>query len=451
MINLSIKRKLLIYNVLIQIFVIFLLSISIYKTLHISTLDKIQSSLKVIVLDIADDIMEHKGEIKQKVFDEEDEYKYKPLYVRLLDNKFQVINSTKFPKEIPSSFHEFQEDMIHFQEFENYIVAEIKLTKYDEKYVLQVATNYKVLNDTMQNLFYILIFIVPIILIFAIIGGYFLVYKSFSPIENMLINLKEINSTTLSKRLKTTNINDEINSLGEEINSLLERLEISFEKINQFSQDASHELKTPLTIIRGEIEIALRKDRSSEEYKETLKSCLDEVLNIQQTVDDLLFLAKNENSDLILSEMVYIDEITTEAVNELLPIAKQKDIKLEVKIENNSQTVAHSKLLKVAIKNIIKNAITFSHEKSNVFIKNYLENGKIVISIEDKGIGIPKNEQKKIFEKFYRTDKSRNKVSGGTGLGMAIVEKIVKIHNGKIELESSENIGTTVKIVLNKE
>lgn len=267
--NFSIKKKLLIYNVLIQGVILIILSFSIYKTLHLSTLDKIETSLKVIILDIVDDILEHKDELSHISFNEEKEYKFKPLYIRLIEiqTNQKIINSTIFPKEIPLAFHDFPKDIIHFQEYKEYIVGEIKFQIDNQNYILQVATDYKILNETMQNLLYILIFIIPIVLIFSIIGGYFLIYKSFAPVEKIVWDLKNISASNLSKRLDNSNNNDEIDLLAKEINNLLERLEISFDKINQFSSDASHELKTPLTIIRGEIEISLRKDRESKDYK----------------------------------------------------------------------------------------------------------------------------------------------------------------------------------------
>ena len=454
MINkLSIKRKLIIYNVLIQGFILVILAFSIYKTLHLSTLDKMETSLKVIILDIVDDIIEHKNELYTMTFNEEKEYKFKPLYIRLLEKNdtLKAINSTDFPKTIPHKFHNFPKDTIHFQEFEDYVVGEIKFFIDNKEFILQVATDYKVLNETMQNLFYILIFIIPIILIFSIIGGYFLIYKSFAPIEKMLWDLKNISASNLSKRLSSSNTKDEIDLLTIEINSLLERLEISFDKINQFSSDASHELKTPLTIIRGEIEIALRKDRETNEYKTTLQSCMDEVLVIQQTIDDLLFLAKNENLPNTPLEDVYCDEVTLEAAKELKAYASLKEIEIIPQIKELFQIKGYSQLLKIAIKNILKNAISFSHKNSIVHIKNYIEKDNFIISIEDKGIGIPKKEQEKIFEKFYRSDKSRNKELGGTGLGMSIAKKIIELHHGKIVLESYENQGTIVNIIFKKE
>ncbi|RXJ77646.1 two-component sensor histidine kinase [Arcobacter sp. F155] len=453
MTNLSIKRKLLIYNIFIQVLILMLFSFSIYKTLEVSSKDKLEATLKVILLDIADDIIEHKKELDTREFDEEKEYKFEPLYIRLLkeENKYKEIKNTNFPSEIKTKDNYLKTLTLNYIDFEyqeHYIISRLKIQMDENYYVLEVATNFSTINSTLENLIYILLFIVPVILVLSIIGGYFLIYKSFLPIEKLLQNLKNINASDLSKRLESKNKNDEIDLLSQEINNLLQRLEISFDKVSQFSSNASHELKTPLTIIRGEIEIALRKDRNQDEYKDTLSNCLDELITIQQTIDDLLFLAKNEHEVLEQNEEeIYLDEVSLEAYKEMQTFAKLKNIKLECQIKEPLQIKGHHKLLKIAIKNILKNAITFSHENSIVTISNYQDEDNQVICIEDKGIGISKEDQEKIFDKFYRTDKSRNKESGGTGLGMSIVEKIVKIHKGVIKLQSEENLGTKVYFI----
>lgn len=456
--NLSIKKKLLIYNIFIQVIILLLFSISLHKTFELSSKDKLEATLKVVILDIVDDLSEHKKELLLKVFNEEKEYKIKPLYIRLLEltDTVNVINTTQFPKELTPNTKLLKKltlDIIHFEYFDHFIVGMIKIQLDNKTYVIQVAINYQTINTNLENIIYILLFIVPIVLLFSIIGGYFLIYKAFSPIEQLLSKLQKINAQDLSQRLDYKNKNDEIDLLAIEINNLLERLEISFKKITQFSSDASHELKTPLTIIRGEIEIALRKERETKEYKNTLQNCLDEVITIQQTIDDLLFLAKNEYEVLEeLQEDIYLDELCLEAYKEMQPFAKLKNIQLHCNIKEPTEIKGHHKLLKIALKNIIKNGITFSHTNSKVTITNYSNNDNFIICVEDHGIGIKKDEQEQIFEQFYRTDKSRSKESGGSGLGMAIVEKIVHLHKGVIELQSKENIGTKIyfKFPINK-
>ena len=451
--NLSIKKKLLIYSFFIQVIILAIFSFSLYKALEISTIDRFQATLKVITLDVTDDLRE-KAKITDALLDEEKEYNFEPLYIRILNSNTheKIIETSNFPKDIKYNeklLKELKENTISFEEQNSYLISRIKIDySSTQKVIIEVITTKDMLWANLENLLYILSFIVPIILIFSVIGGNFLIYKSFAPIEKVLSELKNISANDLSTRLKNPKNHDEINQLINEINNLLIRLESSFERISQFSSDASHELKTPLTIIKGELEIALRKDRSIDEYKQSLKTSLEEVVVIEQTINDLLFLAKNEK-DLInnnMEEILYFDEIIDESINEIKNFSKLHQIEIKFELIDTVEFKGYSNLLKIAIKNILKNAIQFSHKNSLVIVKSYKENGYFNISIQDFGIGIEKNEQDKIFEKFYRTDKSRNKNSGGTGLGMSIVKKIIDIHKGNIKIESFENIGTTITI-----
>ncbi len=450
--KLSIKKKLLLYSFLIQIIILAIFSFSLYKALEISTLDKLQATLKVIILDVTDDLLEKK-QISAVTLDEEKEYKFEPLFIRILDNNNheKLIQTSNFPEDIEHNdnyLKNLELNTITFEEQNNYLVSRIKIDFHKEKIVIiEIATTKEILTSTLEDILYILSFILPIVLIFSILGGNFLIYKSFLPIENILLELKQIKAKDLSARLKSNKNKDEINQLVEEVNSLLKRLESSFEKISQFSSDASHELKTPLTIIRGEIEVALRKERSNEEYKSVLNSSLNEIIIIEKTINDLLFLAKNEKDILIDNqEDIYFDEIIDESINEVKSFAKLNQIEINFILEDTIEYKGYSNLLKIALKNVLKNAIQFSHKNSQIIVKSYKKGSFFEISVQDFGIGIEKNEQIKIFEKFYRTDKSRNKNSGGTGLGMSILKKIVDIHKGKINIHSKENIGTTITI-----
>lgn len=454
--NLSIKKKLLIYSFLIQAIILTIFSVSLYKALEISTLDKLQATLKVIILDITDDLLE-KDKITNAILDEEKEYNFEPLYIRILDDYTHkmLIQTQNFPSNIEHDdnyLNKLKPSIITFEEQNDFLISRIKIDFHGEKnIIIEIVTTKEILTSTLENILYILSFILPIILILAVIAGNFLIYKSFSPIENILFELKQINANDLSARLKTTKNEDEINQLINEVNNLLGRLESSFERISQFSSDASHELKTPLTIIRGEIEVTLRKERTTDEYKNALNNSLNELTLIEQTINDLLFLAKNEK-DLMVDkqENFYFDELIDESINEIKSFAILHQVEINFVLEDSIEFKGFPNLLKIALKNALKNAIQFSHKNSQVIVKSYINDGIFNISIQDFGIGIPLNEQEKIFEKFYRTDKSRNKNSGGTGLGMSILKKIIDIHKGIIKIKSKENIGTTIILSFKK-
>jgi len=451
--KISIKRKLLLYNFFIQLLILVIFSLSLYKALEISTLDRLQTTLKVIILDIVNDMLEDKDKMINTSLNESEKHKFEPLYIRIIqiDNTLSVVNSTPFPSAIPIVYDELKRlknGVLAFETKNNYIISRTKINIDSVDYIIEIATNNDLLNSTLKNLLYTLFFILPIVLILSTIGGYFLIYRSFLPVENILIGLKNIHAKDLSKRLTILKNSDEITLLTQEINSLLRRLEISFDKISQFSSDASHELKTPLTIIRGEIEVGLRRERTPKEYEKILQNSFNEILIIQRTIDDLLFLAQSEQQlNSTSQDDIYLDEIILEVVNELKSYSKLKSINIKCQEIEPTQILGYSKLLKIAIKNILKNAIAYSHKDSDIVIKNYILNGAKIISVEDFGIGIDKKEQEKIFEKFYRTDKSRDKNSGGTGLGMAMSQKIVSMHNGNIYIVSEVGSGTIVKII----
>lgn len=450
MTKLSIKKKLLVYGFCIQSFILIVFSVSLYKSLELSTLDQIENSLKIIILDVADDIREN-DTIDNLIFNEENEYKFKPLYFRLskLNKQSDVVKELNYPKNIKPNYekiHPLEEETILFEKQNSYLITRLKFFIKEDHFLLEVATDSHNLNKSLENFLYILFFIIPIIVILSTIGGYFIIHKSFQPIEHIIKKLQEINAKNLSKRLDRLNNDDEIDNLSYEINNLLKRLEISFDKVTQFSSDASHELKTPLTIIRGEIEITLRKLRSPHEYQLTLNNCLDEVLIIQQTVDNLLYLAQTDEQNELFREHVYLDEIILESIEGLKSLAKLKKVQIYSEIKSVSTIIGNSKLLKIAINNIIKNSINFSHKNSHILINSYVKDEWVYLTVEDFGIGISQTDLHKIFEKFYRTDKSRNKNSGGTGLGLSITHKIIENHKGVISFKSEEQKGTTVSI-----
>ena len=195
--NLSIKKKLLIYSFFIQLIILSIFSFSLYKAIEISTLDKFQATLKVIILDVTDDLKE-KDAIAEAVLNEEKEYNFEPLYIRILDNNThkKIIQTTNFPEDIENDdiyLNKLKENIITFEEQNNYLLSRIKIDfNNSQKVIIEVATTKDMLWSHLDNLLYILSFIIPIVLIFAIIGGNFLIYKSFTPIEKVLEELKNI-------------------------------------------------------------------------------------------------------------------------------------------------------------------------------------------------------------------------------------------------------------------
>jgi len=259
---------------------------------------------------------------------------------------------------------------------------------------------------------------------------------------------RQITAEDLSLRIDSKNRRDEIGLLITTFNQMISRLEKSVKHIKQFSSDASHDLKTPLTVIRGEVEITLRKDRDIDEYKKILHSVWEEAQKMERVIDNLMMLSLidvRDESSLLLP--IQLDEILLEVYEKMGLLAREKNIALVIGEMEPTPIMGDSILLNRMVTNLLDNAIKYT--PNNGKIELFLENtpGKAIMTLRDTGIGIPQNSLPFIFDRFYRVDSARSSNIQGSGLGLSIVKKIAEIHQADIKVDSHLNIGTTVQVI----
>ncbi len=283
----SLKSKLFFYYLLIQVVLFGLFTFLLVHMLNESVRNKLETNLKVIILDIKDDILDHDGGTYDFSLNREiEEFQIKPLYIRMTTNE-SVTVTEDFPQDIAfqkSFLDSLKDEHIYFETINERLISLLKFKINEEEVIIEVATKPQKLSEMFPNLKYILIFIVPIFLLVSVILGNLLIGRTFRPIELLLEQISSIKAKNLSQRVTIHNPNDELGQITIQINQLLDRLETSYNQVAQFTSDASHELKTPLTILRGEVEVALREKRDSSEYKQTLEVVHSEILNIQAMV-----------------------------------------------------------------------------------------------------------------------------------------------------------------------
>jgi len=295
--------------------------------------------------------------------------------------------------------------------------------------------------ETMEELEHVLFISIPLIGLLFVFVGWFIVNNVLKRVSNVIDEVNQIGINDLNKRLTLSSSNDEIEELIITFNTLLNRLDDSVMKIKRFSNDVSHELKTPLTVIRGEIELGLRKDRTKEEYKQILKSSLTESIQLQELIDSLFFLSNSNKQEIVSKfETLEIDEIIIDILSEYKQLVSEKNITIEFDSLENVFTLGDLLLVKIMIGNIIQNSIKYSNNNSKIIIS--LKNK--TLSIKDFGIGIDQKNIKNIFDRFYRADESRGR--GGYGLGLSIVKNISDIHNYTIDIKSELSKYTEVSI-----
>jgi len=279
--------------------------------------------------------------------------------------------------------------------------------------------------------------------------GALLARKALRPIDAMVTRARRIGEASLGDRLPHPGTGDEIARLAETLNAMLGRLEQSFEVQRRFIDDASHELRSPLSRLRAELEVTLRRPRASAEYEETLRSCLDEVEGIQRLVEELLALARIDGRQGPESaEPIAVSDIIEASVAAVTPEAERLDVAVAVEPPPEFLVNAAPVAAKVALANILHNAVKFSPRGGQVKIVVTVSREEAVIAVSDTGPGVGAEEASRLFERFYRGSASRASDAGGVGLGLAISRALVERQGGRISVEVPRANGATFSIHL---
>jgi len=295
--------------------------------------------------------------------------------------------------------------------------------------------------------------IIPIALLFAALGGYFLARKSLAPVASMASKARTIGAANLHDRLGVSNPRDELGQLAISFNELLDRLEASFERQRRFIADASHELRTPVAILRGESEVTLsRPDRSPAEYRQALSILRDESQRLAHIVEDLFTLTRADAGQYpIAPRDFYLDELASDVLRHARSLALAKEITLSPSIEPELLFHGDESLVRRLFLNLLDNAIKYTPRGGKVTLECKKQSAQYVINVTDSGPGIPPDLQPRIFERFFRADKARSRSEtdgGGAGLGLSIARWIAEAHHGRLGLARSDASGTTFTVTL---
>ncbi len=317
--------------------------------------------------------------------------------------------------------------------------------------IIQIATSIERVRETMKTFMFIALFTVPMFVFISVLGGVFITDRVLSPIKEITRAAKRISSENLEERLEIRG-DDELSELARTFNEMIERLERSFNRIREFSADVSHELRTPLTALKGQMEVALLRDREKEEYREILKSSLEEIDRLTKVVNGLLTISRGEAGRMFLEKSrVDLGDVAAEAAAQLYPLMDEKGLELSLDKRGSGEVVGDRNLLKQMFINLLENATKYNVEGGSIGVSIEGLDGEVRVVVEDTGIGIPEEDLPKIFEKFYRVDKSRARGVGGAGLGLSIVKWIVSAHGGTIKVKSTLGKGTAFEVLFPRE
>ncbi|MGI8468280.1 MAG: sensor histidine kinase [Pyrinomonadaceae bacterium] len=395
-----------------------------------------------------------------------DDLRFKDYQIFVFDAQKKIVSaSDNAPDKTNLSGEQIAESAIDFPASEESAFFNLSTKENDFRvYAEKIAVNGRdfrifvvhALDDEeelLEKFRGVLLISVPLALILSGFGGYFLARKSLSPVVSMSETASKIGATNLHERLPVKNEKDELGSLATIFNSLLDRLENSFEQQRRFMADASHELRTPLAIVRGESEVTLSKEnRPNAELRESLAIVHDESKRLTRIVEDLFTLARADAGQFKTKfREIYLDELLADSVRAVRVLAERRDISLELSAPVEMPMRGDEQLLRRLFVNLLDNAIKYNRDGGKVSVRGEKTNGLLKIQIADTGAGIQAGEQSHIFERFYRADKARSRseesaTSSGAGLGLSIARWIAELHQGSVELVSSDKCGSTFAV-----
>lgn len=294
-----------------------------------------------------------------------------------------------------------------------------------------------------------LAYVLGLSLVACTVGGYRLARRGLRPVAAIAATAQRIRSTALDERIDLRGLPAELRALGETFNDMLDRLRDSFARLEQFSADIAHELRTPVNNLRGESEVALARARTPEEYRDVLGSCLEECGRLTRLIDSLLFLARSESPRAHLRREPLAVTRELEAVREFFE-GTAADAGVGLRVEAPAGLVAwvDRTLWQRAVSNLVANALAHTPAGGSVAVSARAEAGGVVVEVADTGSGVAREHLPYLFDRFYRADRSRTAGEGGVGLGLAIVRRVAELHGGTAEVESTVGRGTRVRLRL---
>jgi len=313
-------------------------------------------------------------------------------------------------------------------------------------YTVQVASLMNEAYEAMQRFRLILLLAAPILLILASIGGYWLGTRALAPVDGISQTAQQISIENLEERLNVPQTGDQLQRLSETLNAMLSRLASSVRRMKQFTADASHELRAPVSLIRTTAEVAVQKrNRPAGEYLQALDEILEEAERTSQVVDSLMLLARADSGkEAVEAVPVDLCEIVRGASDQGEKLARTRGLHFSADVPKGPIWIqADADALRRALLILIDNAAKYTPAGGKIAVRCDARNGIAVASVSDTGMGIAKHDVAHIFDRFWRADKARSREHGGAGLGLSIAKWIVEMHHGSLDVESEPSKGST--------
>ena len=305
--------------------------------------------------------------------------------------------------------------------------------------VLAIGSETKEITETVAQLLVAYIAVLPVVIVAVGFGAWWVARRAVAPVQAIAAQAETISASDLHQRLPAPSSQDEIAHLTSVLNGMFDRLQRSFDQVARFTSDASHELKTPLALMRAEAESALNAPNSAPDQRELCANVIKQCLQLSQIVDGLLFLSRADNRHLALEqETVDLTSLVRELREDAEILALPLNLALQCNLPSELQVRGDRRLLSRALMNLIDNAIRYNRAGGAVVISALVHHETAVLTIRSNGDGIFGEAKEKVFDRFYRGDSFSGDVAAGHGLGLSIAREIARAHKGDVTLLRSD-------------
>ena len=443
--KMTIKYKIMLwYSALLTLLLLILLPY-IYYTLSQYMYNNVESLIKEDSVRASEALEIRADGVK---FNEDIDSISKETYIAVYSNKNQLLLG-KLPQNISAQTAPYFNSIYKINHLNDvWLVMDTQISDHGKSIGwMRAVRSLNLIDSTLRNLLVVFVVIVPFYIIIAVGGGLFIASRAFSPIDYITRTAKQIGHGDLKKRIRLVGSRDEVGRLAETFDEMLDRLEESFNREKQFVSDASHELRTPISVIMLHTEESLDGIKSETEYKESLETIFSESRKMSRIINQLLMLARGAEGNLEPQmEVVDLSLVVSSITDEMAIAAKKAGVEIFTEIEEKIMIAADQTLMTRLLINLIDNAIKYNHVGGWVKVSLSKEKNHIKLIVKDNGIGISKEDLPNIWNRFYRADKSHT--GSGSGLGLSIVKWIVNAHGGTIAVKSEINYGSEFEVRL---
>ncbi|WP_309641560.1 HAMP domain-containing sensor histidine kinase [Flavobacterium sp.] len=454
MFKFSFKNRLAFNFLISTALIVALLFVAIYNTVKYSVYNDINHELEKEVglhfseMNFGNSIYRW-IDIREWEEKEHNEITIDPVFVQIYDpNGVAVEKSPNLKNDNLKLNKSIKEKYFFDTELNKQFIRQVQVPIYKNGKImgfLLIAKSLEEENTVMKNLNTILLLSYVIVLFSFFFITRFIAGKSIKPITQITDTASIISTENLKSRIALPHYKDELFVLSKTINDLLDRIENAVEREKQFTSDASHELRTPLAILKGTLEVLVRKPRNQTEYEEKINYCIKEVDRLNHLVDELLLLARFENQKLnTKNESVYLNALILDIVTRYSQNIKEKQLTVKYDFEKDYYINSDEYLVGIIISNLLSNAIKYTKSKGEIQLAFSENNQYLIGTISDTGIGIPKADFDKILNPFYRSKFLEHPEVKGVGLGLSIVNRLCTLLKIEFSIKSKVHVGTTV-------